>query len=587
MTLVLGINAYHADSAACLVDNGIVVAAVEEERITRVKHWAGFPSSSIRWCLDSYGVTLQDVKHIAINSNPARGTLRKTLYSIKSGASVGLIAKKLRARKQKGKILDAFSEHDLSVSADTQVHYIEHHLAHMASAYLASTFKSASIISVDGFGDFSSTAIGLGKGSNIKVIDRIYFPHSLGILYTALTQWLGFPNYGDEYKVMGLAPYGSSDYVERLSTLVNLMPKGRFKLNLKYFRHSTEDLKNEWSNGRPLLDKHYSSHLVELLGLPRAFNDAIEQKHLDVAYATQALYEKCFMHMLRYLHSETKVDSLCIAGGCGANSVANGKITSMTPFKNIFVQPAPGDAGGAIGAALVTSEKVSSQSSRSIFSAYLGPSYTNEETSEAIEEFLRKSTLPVEVKKIGENKLRSEEDFLHYIALSIANGGVVGWFQGRAEWGPRALGNRSILADPRRKDMQEVLNKKIKRRESFRPFAPSILSDHASQWFETDQLVPHMMSVYPIIDTKRLLIPAVCHVDGSGRLQTVSRSDNNRYYDLIKTFYDLTDIPILLNTSFNENEPIVCTPLEALACFARTEMDMLVLGDNIIERVEG
>jgi carbamoyltransferase len=465
-------------------------------------------------------------------------------------------------------------------ASHAKFHSIEHHLAHLSSAFHVGPFQTSAVVSVDGFGDFSSAAWGLGAGSNISVSGRVYFPHSLGIFYQALTQYLGFPHYGDEYKVMGLAPYGQPTFLKEMREIVSLLPDGRFRLNLNYFRHHREEIPYQWFGGAPECGDLFSPMLESLLGPRRRPGDPMDSRHHDIARSTQAMYEEAFFSLLCSLQRTLGVTDLSLAGGCAMNSVANGKVRRMTPFRRVYVQAAAGDAGGAIGAAFVVWHKLGGERKFVMDHAYWGPAFDNEEIAGLLrshESALDKAGCQVEI-------LADEEVLCHRAATAVAEGKVVGWFQGRMEWGPRALGNRSIICGPRRSDMKELLNEKIKRRESFRPFAPSVLEEKVSDWFEEDDAVPFMMQVFQIRPEKRSLIPAVTHVDGSGRLQTVSSTTNPRYYRLIKSFDLLTGAPMVLNTSFNENEPVVCTPEEALNCFLRTMMDVLVIGNYVVSR---
>lgn len=437
-------------------------------------------------------------------------------------------------------------------------------------------------MSVDGFGDFASTAWGYGKNNDIKIDKKIYFPHSLGIFYQSITQFLGFKNYGDEYKIMGLAPYGQPKYLDKLKKILILKPNGEFELNLKYFKFHKSNFKYTWNSGTVSIDDLYSSEMEVLLGKSRTNNQELTDFHKDLAHSTQKLYEEAFINIANTLYEKYQSKNLCIAGGCGMNSVANGKIKKLTKFKNVYIQPAAGDAGGAIGSAFVTYyNKIEKPKKFIMKHAYWGNSYSNDYIKKIIENniLLNKNEFRIE-------SIYEDESLCNKAAKYISEGKIVGWFQGKMEWGPRALGNRSILGDPRRKDMKNILNLKIKRRESFRPFAPSIISEHTKNWFEIDDKVPFMMKVYQIKKDKRLVIPAVTHVDGSGRLQTVTKEINPRYYLLINEFYKITKVPIILNTSFNENEPIVCKPEEALDCFLRTKMDVLFLENFIVTRKE-
>jgi carbamoyltransferase len=439
-------------------------------------------------------------------------------------------------------------------------------------------------VSVDGFGDFSSAAWGLGQGGQLAVEGRVYFPHSLGVFYEAMTQFTGFPHYGDEYKVMGLAPYGEPRQLDAMSKIVRLDNDGTFALDLRYFRHASgEGADYTVKDGIPSGGRLWSDALIELLGPPRDQAAPLEDKHRDIARSAQATYENAFFNLLRALHQRYDTDAVVLAGGCAYNSVANGKVFERSPFKKVYVQSAGGDAGGAIGAAFATWHKVEGDKAKRHFvmdHAYWGPSATPDQVASAIA--ARRADFDAAACKI--ERMGDEAALCRRTAQAISEGKVIGWFQGRLEWGPRALGNRSILGDPRRADMKDILNLKIKRRESFRPFAPSILRDSVNDWFETDDDVPFMMQVFKIKPGKRKEIPAVTHVDGSGRLQTVTWSGNPRYARLIEAFRGITGVPIVLNTSFNENEPVVCKPEEAIDCFLRTKMDVLVLGDTFIER---
>ena len=587
MTVILGINAFHADAAAALLVDGQVVAAAEEERFRRLKHWAGFPSEAINWALHDAGVSITEVDHIAINTLPKANRWRKVAYTLRQRPSPRFLLDRLRNSRERIGLASQLAAAFPDQPCRARFHFIEHHRAHLASAFYPSTFNSAAVVSVDGFGDFASSAWGFGEGCTLQFDGQVFFPHSLGAFYTAITQFLGFPNYGDEYKVMGLAPYGEPTYQDAMRQIVQLLPFGRFQLDLRFFTHSTQRLPHQWSHGTPIVGTHYSPALEQLLGPARKPGQPLEQHHKNIARSAQAMYEEAFFNLLRALHRSHPVDQLCISGGCGANSVANGKVTLHTPFKEVFVQAAAGDAGGALGAALEVWHQLSHLRCHPMGAAYLGCQPTIGEikallTDSVVIQLLQAADCRVSL--VGNEDLPDEAALLDEVSVAIADGLVVGWFEGRMEWGPRALGHRSILGDPRRADMKDILNRKIKRRESFRPFAPSILREHVSDWFEIDGDVPYMMQVYPIREVKRSLIPAVCHVDGTGRLQTVTEIDNGRYARLIRRFYESTGVPMVLNTSFNENEPIVCTPRQALDCFLRTRMDLLVLEDVLIRR---
>ena len=585
---ILGLNSYHGDSSACLIRDGRIVAAAEEERFRRVKHWAGFPSQAIAYCLAEAGIAPADVAHVAVNSDPRANTARRLWHVLAARPQPLLLLDRLRNRRRRASV-----ESELAALPGAafrgQVHAVEHHLAHLASCFLVSPFEHAAVVSVDGFGDFASAAWGTGAGGAIAVDGRVYFPHSLGVFYQAVTQYLGFPHYGDEYKVMGLAPYGRPSALEAMRRIVQLYGDGSYALDLRYFRHHREHVPYQWSDGAPHVGDLFSPALEELLGPRRRPDEPLADSHRDIARSAQAMYEEAFFHLLRAIHKRHPVDNLALAGGCAMNSVGNGKVYANTPFKRMYVQAAAGDAGGAIGAAFVVSTKTGAAEGASapgrfhMDHAYWGPGYSNED----IGALLSARATEVGGEHCTAEKLASDEALLRRTAQAIADGRVVGWFQGRMEWGPRALGNRSILCDPRRGDMKAILNEKIKRRESFRPFAPSVLRKAVADWFDVDDDVPFMMQVYSIRRERQAAIPAVTHVDGTGRLQTVDSNTNSRYYRLIEAFDALTGVPMVLNTSFNENEPVVCTPEEALDCFLRTKMDVLVMEDWFVERRGG
>lgn len=585
--IILGLNAYHGDASACLVRDGQLIAAAEEERFRRIKHWAGLPAQAAGYCLEQAGIGLPEVDHIAVNRDP-RAHLGMKLCYLAGRGRFGVSAVLDRARNSR-RMLDLKTllcrEFRLDVSAvRAQVHRIEHHRAHLASAFYVSPFESAAVVSVDGFGDFVSTLWGEGHGGSIRTGTAVYYPHSLGLFYLAMTQYLGFPNYGDEYKAMGLSAYGAPSYAEVLRRIVRPRPSGLFELDLRYFKHHTAGVEMSWESGEPRIGTVYSGELPALLGAPRSADEPITTRHRDLAASMQLVYEEAFFRLLNEVFRRTKRTDLCLAGGCAMNSVANGKIYERTPFRRLYVQSAAGDAGGAIGAAMEVWQRRSG--GRRLFvmdHAYWGPEYPATYIGELLSARARQLSEQGCVWRLETN----EEALLEETAAALERGEVVGWFQGRMEWGPRALGNRSILGDPRRADMKDILNLKIKRRESFRPFAPSVLRASVSEWFETDDDVPFMLQVYRIRQEKRALVPAVTHVNGTGRLQTVTPEQNGRYHRLIEAFYRKTGVPMVLNTSFNENEPVVCAPQEALDCFLRTRMDLLVLGDHMVRRRAG
>jgi carbamoyltransferase len=578
--IILGLNAFHADSSAALMRDGVLVAAAEEERFKRIKHWAGFPSEAIAYCLSQAGVELNQVDHIAINQDSRAHVVKKLKYLVSQRPNLGLIMDRIRNRQARTSISTLLENSFPGKAFHGSVHNVEHHLAHLSSAFHVSPFEVAIVVSIDGFGDFASTAWGVGRGSTVSTEGRIYFPHSLGIFYQALTQYLGFPHYGDEYKVMGLAPYGKPNYLDAMREIVHLMPDGTFKLNLAYFVHHQSKVTFQWTGGSPGVEDLFSPALEVLLGPRRKSTDPIEDRHRDIARSAQAMYEEAFFHLIKSLQTRHRLTNLALAGGCAMNSVANGKVRRMSDIQHVYVQAAAGDAGGAIGAAFAVWHKLGGARSFVMDHAYWGPEYG----PDMIAPLLLENQAQLSESHCAVEEISDTSDLCRRTAVHIADGKIVGWFQGRMEWGPRALGNRSILCDPRRSDMKAILNAKIKRRESFRPFAPSILEEAVPDWFEETDAVPFMMQVFQIREEKRPLIPAVTHVDGSGRLQTVSKNTNPRYYLLIDAFRKLSGVPMLLNTSFNENEPVVCRPQEALDCFLRTKMDVLVIGNTMLTR---
>ena len=575
--IILGLNAFHGDSSACIYKNGVLIAATEEERIRRHKHWAGLPTESIKFCLKEAGITLGDVDYITISRDPKAKLGEKILYSLSNIftlKSIGARAKNSVTIKNLKKEIAERLNFDIRY-VKAPIYYVEHHRSHMASSFMVSPFDECAILSIDGFGDFTSTMRAVGHGNKIKVLDSVSYPHSLGVFYTAFTQLLGFPHYGDEYKVMGLAPYGTPKYVEEVHRAIRLKPNGLFELNPKFFAHFKTGIQMSWEGGDPHISTLYSDYMESTFCAVRKKNEPLTQYHKDLAASVQRVCEEVVFYMLNDLYDKTKFENVCITGGVAQNSVCNGKITSFTKFKNVFVPPAGHDAGTSVGSALFLQHQILNMP-RPIFKhqAYTGAKFDNE----AIKAIL-----------VGRN-IEFEElqdaELMDTVTDCLIGGGVVGWFQGRAEFGPRALGNRSILVDPRRADAKDILNAKIKRRESFRPFAPSILAEFVSDYFEIDDNAPFMEKVLPIKKEKHALIPAVTHVDGTGRLQSVSHEDNPRYYNLIHNFYKKTGVPILVNTSFNENEPIVNSPEHALECYLRTSMDMLVLENIMIRRTE-
>jgi carbamoyltransferase len=580
---ILGINAYHGNASAALVCDGKLVAAVEEERFNRVKYAAGFPAAAIRYCLKEAGITLADLDHVAVPRNPYARLGTKLFYALRMPSFA----------RERVKVMTKFTGIPVALAgafdADpakikSTFHRVEHHQAHLASTFFVSPFEHAALLSADGLGDFASSMWGLGTGNRMRIDGAIAFPHSLGLYYSAVTQYLGFLKFGDEYKVMGLAAYGQPAYLESFRNILRFSSNGGdfgFKLGLDYFTHHKTGPEMSWaeSDQTPILGKMFSDSMPRLLGTPaRQPDEPLEQRHRDLASTLQARLEEVYLGMLQKLAAKTGAKAVCLAGGVAFNCVANGKIFDATPFEQVYVHPAAGDAGLAVGAAYyIWNQTLGQPRSFAMNHAYWGPGHSPEEVRAAVES----STVFQGGYQITELQ---EDELVRRTAAIIAEGKILGWYQGRAEWGPRALGNRSIVADPRRPEMKEILNRRIKHRENFRPFAPSILAEKTGEWFEKSYPSPFMNLAYSVLPDKRDKIPAPTHVDGTGRLQTVTREANPRYYALIREFEHQTGVPVVLNTSFNDNEPIVCRPEEALDCFLRTQMDALVLGNMLITR---
>ena len=576
---VLGLNAFHADSAAVLLRGGGLVMGVEEERLNRVKHWSGFPALAIAAVLEAGGVPLAAVPHVAVSRDPRRQLWRRLLFVLRRRPRWSAVRDRLLNRRQVSDLQVRLRA--LAPGFAGRVHHVEHHRAHLASAFYCSPFEQAACLTVDGFGDFVSSMSAWGKGRALGVLDEIPFPHSLGVFYTALTQFLGFPRYGDEYKVMALGSFGEPRFTDVLDRMVWPTDGGRFETDTRYFVHATEGVTMSWNDGEPVLGRLWSPRLEAELFPARRPDEPLEQRHYDLAASLQRVFEEVLLHRLRWLRRVTNERFLCLAGGCALNSVANGRLPAEAGFEDFFVQPAAGDAGTALGAAqYVWHEVLGHERTFTMDHAYWGPGYDESRLRVALERVKGDGAVRV-------RRAESETALLRETARALAAGAIVGWFQGRTEWGPRALGNRSILGDPRRPETKEVLNARIKRREGFRPFAPSILHERVGDFFAPARPDPFMVTVLPLRPDKRGLIPAAVHVDGTGRLHTVRREQNPRYWGLLKAFDEETGVPVLVNTSFNDNEPIVNTPEEALDCFLRTRMDRLVLGDWVVERMPG
>jgi len=573
--LILGLNMFHADASAAILLDGEVKFAIAEERLNRHKHYGGFPALAVKACLDAVGAKISDVEHVAVGQDSDANLIKKVQYAASNPAKF-LNFIRLRQRKEAVRDVRSLLANALEVNPQQlkfQEHHLEHHIAHIASAYYCSPWEKAAGFSYDGSGDFVSTMMARCQGNDIEVLERVFLPHSLGSLYTMICEFIGYLKYGDEGKVMGLAPYGRDTYCDEIAKMIS--PKnGGFQLDLSYFKPlGSNQGMQVLPDGTVRLARHFSDPMEELFGAPRKPDSELSQRDIDLAFGVQHRFEEIFFHLLNTLHEKVPLDDLAMAGGCALNSVANGKLFDHTPFRRTYIQPAAGDEGLAIGAALHTYHSVLKQPRRhGLRHSYLGPEFSESR----IQSGLKNAGL--ECRKLDRH------DLLEQTAEQIAAGKVVGWFQGRMEWGPRALGNRSIVAHPGRVDMKDILNARIKHREWFRPFAPSILAEYQHEYFEHDHPSPFMLHVYKIRPEKRKALCAVNHVDDTGRLQTVTREENPMYYDLISAFHRKTGLPVILNTSFNENEPIVCTPEEAIDCFQRTRMDVLGIGPFLVHK---
>jgi carbamoyltransferase len=579
---ILGINAYHGNASAAIVCDGNLIAAVEEERFNRVKYAAGFPAQAIGYCLKAAGLTLHDIDHVAVPRNPYARLATKIFYALRMPSFARERAKVLVKFQGISEALAQAFDADLK-KIGAKFHRIEHHQAHLASSFYCSPFDNAALLSADGLGDFASTMWGTGGGSHMKIEGAIAFPHSLGLFYSAVTQYLGFLKFGDEYKVMGLAAYGQPEQLGLFRDIVrfeNGSSRNGFRLGLDYFSHHRTGPEMSWAEAdkTPTLGKLFSEGMERRLGPARSADQALGQRHRNLAASLQMRLEEVYLGMLKKLAHQTGMKAVCLAGGVAFNCVANGKIFDATPFEQVYVHPAAGDGGLSVGAAFFVWHQILGKPRSFVMDhAYWGPEYSREEIRCAVDSsgLAQKGCV---ISELGEPEL------MRRAAAIIAGAKILGWFQGRAEWGPRALGDRSIVADPRRPEMKEVLNGRIKHREIFRPFAPSILAEDTADYFEKSHPSPFMTLAYAVRPEKREKIPAPTHVDGTGRLQTVTREANPRYHALISAFRDLTGVPVVLNTSFNDNEPMVCRPEEAIDCFQRTRMDALVLGDFLVTR---
>jgi carbamoyltransferase len=566
---ILGLNAFHGDAAAALWRDGGFAFAIEEERLNRIRHWAGFPALACEACLG--GVDRSAVSHVAIGRDTNANFWRKVAWVAGHPAALPHAVSRYRNRSAVAGLPQQLSGLGLG---GARLHFVEHHRSHLASAFFASPFDEAAVVSIDGFGDFSSAMWGVGRGNRIEVRGSVRFPHSLGIFYSAFTRLLGFPGFGDEYKMMGLAAYGSPVFAPAIRKVISV--KGdQIRLNLAYFIHHTIGEEMTWEGSPKVLPLH-SRTMEQEFGPSRAAGSELEPRHADLAASVQMVFEEICLAFLRHVQRETGMKNLAYAGGVALNCAVNGKLFGQTPFSGLYIPPAANDAGIAMGAALHVAHQVLGQArGEAMGNAYFGSEYTGAD----IRAVLTNAGVTF-------HEFESEHELLRETAAQIAQGKVTGWFQGRMEFGPRALGNRSILADPRRPEMKDILNHRIKRRESFRPFCPSIIAEATDKYFEIRYPSPFMVQAYPFLPEVRERVPAVVHEDGTGRLQTVEEEVNPKYWRLLKEFEKITGVPVLINTSFNENEPIVDSPAQALSCFLRTNMDLLVLGRFMVKKQE-
>ena len=576
---ILGLNAFHGDCAACLFYNNKLIAAVEEERLIRIKHAAGFPTNSIKFCLEYADIKVKDIDYVAINRNPNLRVVNKFLYSIKNIFNSKNILNRISNFKKINTIESQFEKH-FNQRLKNKPILVDHHLAHAASSTLMSRFKECNYVTLDGFGDFVSTSIGNFNNNKFNKLKEVQFPHSIGLFYSAITQFLGFDKYGDEYKVMGLSSYGSPSLKKKINEIIMYDKKNLFKLNLKFFKHHNDGIEMSWLEGEPIISQIFSNELINLLGNQRKIDEKITDFHIDVAASAQSVFEDLSIQIINDLYTLSPSNNLTLSGGCAMNSVMNGKILDNTKYKNVYINHSPGDSGGSIGAGMIAIMKNHKETVSISDDPYLGPDFSNDKIFKIIQnyhtEFKRKN---IEIKKFV-----SKDDKFKDIAINLSRKDVIGLFQGRMEFGARALGNRSIISDPRNPNIKQLLNEKIKNREKFRPFAPSILEEQTKNWFNNSDSVPFMSKVYKIKNEKKKIVPGVVHIDETCRLQTVTKEYNYNFYRIIYEFFKITNVPIILNTSFNENEPIVCNPSEAIECFLRTKMDKLYIEDYLIFR---
>ena len=578
MSIILGLNSNHADSSVCVIKDGKILFGIEEERINRVKHWAGLPINSIKEALKSTNINANEITDISINTNPLSNINQKILYFLKnylSGKKKYEIINRLKKKINLKKDINNHLKFEF-LNSKVKIHYVDHHLSHIASAFYPSNFDEAVGLSIDGFGDFASICIAKCNKNKIKIIKKYLFPHSLGVFYESFTQLIGFKNYGDEYKMMGLSSFGKPEYYDLIINHV-FNQENNCKLNLNYFNHTNKNYSYKFE-GQPNQSDMYNEKLEKLLNVKDLKIDQITNVHKNIAASAQKVFEKKLLEICNEIDNMNISKNLVYAGGCALNSLANKKIFESNLFSNIFIPYAPGDGGGSIGSALIVAKKKDKNIKlKNLQTPFIGPKFSDKEIDSKINK----------IKELSRFKIQYFEDkniLYEKVAKFILENKIIGFFNNQMEFGARALGNRSILANPCSSKIQDIINIKIKRREMFRPFAPAILSEKKNEWFNNSFPNPYMSAVEKINKDKRHLIPAVTHVDGTGRVQTVNKEINGDFHLLIEKFYQISNVPILLNTSFNENEPIVMDPDHAISCFLRTEMDVLILNRYIILR---
>ena len=557
---ILGISCFYHDAAACVICDGKVIAAMSEERFNRDKSSPIFPLRAINFCLQKANLTVYDIDYVGFYEKPFLKFYRVLLSHLRSYPfSYRNFMETMPHWLEERLFIPLRLKNDLGYEGKTL--FIKHHLSHAASAFLVSPFEEAAILTADGVGEWATLTMGIGRGKDIKIIKEMHFPNSLGLLYTAITTYLGFEALRGEGKIMGLAGFGKASYIDKFREMVTVKDDGSFLIDQKFF-------------GLNKGSRMYSNRLLSVFGKAREPNADIQQRHCDIAASLQKFTEDTLVLIANHLYRQTKIDKLCLAGGLFLNCIANSKIIEQSPFKDVFIQPAAGDSGGALGAAAYIHNSLLGNPRTFLMNdAYLGPDFSPNQIKKAL------------LNKGMDFKELPDAELFKYVARAISENKIIGWFQGRMEFGPRALGNRSILANPINPQMKDLLNAKVKKRESFRPYAPAVLEERVSEFFEGGQFSPFMLLSGVVKEDKKDIIPSVTHIDKTARLQTVNKNSNPRFWQLIREFENITGVPVLINTSFNlRGEPIVCTPEDAISCFTRSQMDCLVLGNYVLEK---